>query len=122
MPAERSSPKLTHAVVCSTPRYAQCVGGSFTVAISVHHSFFFLVRVQGNYVYVGQVTSPYIQGCFGPVDWTGSSSGKTPECSTNARAINDFAYSSYTFNSGSTMNAVEVEAETEEAIEEEASL
>jgi len=77
---------------------------------------------KGNYVYVGQVTSPYIQGCFGPVDWTGSSSGKTPECSTNARAINDFAYSSYTFNSGSTMNAVEVEAETEEAIEEEASL
>jgi hypothetical protein len=56
------------------------------------------------------------------VDWTGSESGRTPACSTNARAINDFAYSSYTFNSGSTMNAVEVEAETEEALEEEVAL
>jgi len=74
----------------------------------------------GNYVYVGQTTFPYIQGCFGPVKVTGTA---TPACSTNARSVTStFSYSTATFSSASGYMEMEASTEVETEAQEEAAL
>jgi len=55
----------------------------------------------GNYVYVAQLTWPYLVGCWGPVKFTGTT-GKTSGCSANSRSFKnhgDMSYSASPFNS-----------------------